>query len=117
MEGETSPTKAGWEQLALAFTNVVDTFGKKIPFPNEILKHINGDYKRLNRLLEDTEFIPERTYYLILPSDQLFYSKINDEIYRMRGINETYCLFETLDRAIVDVVKIKDVMKMFGKVL
>jgi hypothetical protein len=51
----------------------------------------------------------------MLLSDQLFYSKINDEIYQMRGINEMYCLFETLNGVIVDVVKTKDAMKVFGK--
>lgn len=116
IEADYPNTKEGFKQLAKAFTKAVDAFGTTQPFPKEILEAINGKCNRLDRLLQDTEFIPEKTYYLKMPATQLVYSLSDVDVYRLSGINETSCLLEAIEGEMMCIVGVKDVSIMFGKV-
>jgi len=114
IDGDYPDTKEGFKQLAKAFTAIVDGFGKKLPFPPEILQNLNND-KQIDRLLEDTEFIQDMTYFLTLGSSNIYFSRQNAEVYRLIGVNTNRCLFETLDHRIIDIVKAEDVRKVYEK--
>ncbi|MFA5216278.1 hypothetical protein [Sulfuricurvum sp.] len=116
IEGCYPDTKEGFHQLTKAFTIAADTFGKTEPFPNEILESIHENCNRLERLLQDTEFIPEKTYYLKMPATQMVYSLSDVDVYRLYGINESHCLLEAIEGEMMCIVGVKEVWKVFGKV-
>lgn len=116
IEGSYPDNKEGFKQLTKAFTTVVDGFGKTLPFPLKIFDDIKGDSVRLNRLLQDTEFIPEMTYYLKMPWTQRYFSFIDADVYQLCGINETMCIFMTQNREVINLIKINQIKSVFGKI-
>lgn len=116
IEGSYPDTKEGFHQLTNAFTKAVDAFGTTEPFPKEILESINENCNRLDQLLQDTEFIPEKTYYLKMPATQLVYTLSEVDVYQLYGINESHCLLEAIEGQMMCIVGVKDVFRGFGKV-
>lgn len=111
---ERKDTKEGFNELTRIFMGQIAELGKTLPFPPEIIQNLNkDDDKQIDRLLEDTEFILEMTYFLKLGSSNIYFSRQNAEEYRLRGANANRYMFETLDQRIIDVVKVEDVRKVY----
>lgn len=114
IEWEREDTKEGFEKLTKVFMHQIDALGKTIPFPPQILQKLCTD-EHIEALLHDTEFIPELTYYLKLDSQDIFISRNNADAYRLYGANGMRCLFENLNGETINVVKTKEVLRMFEK--
>lgn len=106
--------REGFEQLIKAFTAHVKSFGTGNPFPEEIVNQL--DDAGLDRLLQDTEMIPNMTFFLKLNSDETFYSRETCEPYRLRGANGIMSMVETLDGKVIDILEMKNVMRVFERV-
>jgi hypothetical protein len=116
IQGDYPETKEGFKQLAKAFTAAVDGLGKTLLFPQEILDKIDDDSDRLDRLLQDTEFISNQTYYLKMPSSQMYFSFIDADVYQLCGVSETMCIFMTPNREVINLIKINQIKSVFGKI-
>ncbi|MDP3265810.1 MAG: hypothetical protein Q8M39_03165 [Sulfuricurvum sp.] len=103
-------TREGFELLTEAFTVHVKSFGKGDPFPEEIINAL--DNAGIDRLLQDTELIPELTYFIKLDSDEIYCSKENCEPYRLRGANGIMSMVETLDGKVIDILEMKNLSKI-----
>lgn len=106
--------REGFEQLTKEFTNHIRSFGKWNPFPEEIIHAL--DDEELNRLLNDTELIPNLTFFIKLDSDEIYCSKENCEPYRLRGANAVMSMVETLDGTVIDILEMKNVMRVFERI-
>lgn len=104
----------GFEQLTKAFTAHVKSFGTGNRFP-EVIIHALDD-EGLNRLLQDTELIPNMTFFLKLNSDETFYSRETCEPYRLRGANGMMSMIESLDGAVIDILEMKNLKRVFERV-
>ncbi|OYZ34359.1 MAG: hypothetical protein B7X89_10245 [Sulfuricurvum sp. 17-40-25] len=106
--------REGFEQLTKAFTAHVKSFGTGNFFPEEIVNQL--DDAGLDRLLQDTELIPNMTFFLKLNSVETFYSRETCELYRLRGANCVMSMVETLDGKVIDILEMKNVMRVFERV-
>ncbi|MFY9141271.1 hypothetical protein [Sulfuricurvum sp.] len=114
LEWEREDTKEGFEKLTRVFMQQVNTFGKTIPLPQPIIQKLCTD-EHIDTLLQDTEFIPELTYFLKLDSKDIFISKYNADTYKLQGSNGIRCLFETMSGELIDVVKTNEILGVFEK--
>lgn len=103
-----------FEQLIKEFTDHVESFGTGNPFPEKIIHAL--DDAGVDRLLQDTELIPNLTFFIKLDSDEIFCSKENCEPYRLRGANGVMSMVETLDGKVIDILEMKNVMRVFERV-
>lgn len=101
----------GFEQLTKAFTAHVKSFGTGNPFPEEIVNQL--DDAGLDRLLKDTELIPNLTFFIKLDSDKIYCSIENCEPYRLRGANGVMSMVETLDGKVIDILEMKNMNRIF----
>lgn len=95
------------------FTAHVKSFGRGNPFPEEIIHAL--DNEGLDRLLKDTELIPNLTFFIKLDSDETFYSKETCEPYRLRGANGVMNMVETFDGRVIDILEMKYMNRIFKK--
>lgn len=102
--------REGFEQLIQEFANHVESFGTVNPFPVEFIHEL--DDAGLERLLKDTELIPNMTFFLKLNSDETFYSRETCEPYRLRGANGVMSMVETLDGKVIDILEMKNLSKI-----
>lgn len=96
------------------FTAHVKSFGTGNHFPEEIIHQL--DDAGLDRLLKDTELIPNLTFFIKLDSDEIYCSKENCELYKLRGANGVMGMIETLDGKVIDILEMKNVMRVFERV-
>ncbi|OYZ32362.1 MAG: hypothetical protein B7X89_11000 [Sulfuricurvum sp. 17-40-25] len=106
--------REGFEQLMKDFTNHIASFGKENLFPEEIINMLNDE--ELDRLLQDTELIPNMTFFLKLNSDETFYSRETCEPYRLRGVNGHMSMVETLNGKVINILEMKNLKRVFERV-
>lgn len=97
--------------LVKCFMDDVKEFGKGKDFPIDLVERL--DVHLIDRLLNDCEFLPEKTFFIVIHESSSYFNLVDDREFSLWGGNDTHLVFEAKKKGGIAILPINKARRLF----